>query len=598
MHHDADVNLRLHQGDLFHKSPKPTVYDCDNNSHFFKKHQTVDFCTYFNVLPIKKWKTYTYASKFAINLNFKGKAVIEIVEIYRNSTSVENTILVQKTISSEESKFISIEIPDSNKYLIGFRLTTLSDFYIYDGYYSAYIETPIKDVRLSLATTTFKKEEYIKKNISVLKKSILNKDSDLYGHIFVHVIDNGRTLDPTKYNDDYLKVYHNNNVGGSGGYARGMIEAFNYWKNPTHVLLMDDDVMINSESIFRTFYLLRIIKPEYERHFISGAMFDYDHRNIQYEDVGYVHVQDGSYGPNKNRLHMSTVENLLANEEQSFMFNSNSYAGWWYCCIPAVVIEENGLPLPLFVRGDDVEFSLRNNAEFITLNGISIWHVGFGGKFNAAMELYQVHRNSLIIQATSDICSDIDFISRMKRLFWESITEFSYNNAEQILDAIDDYLKGPEFLIKLNGEQCMKLHAGKNEKMMPAGDLPIRVNTQHADVYSYERLSNIKKLLYVITLNGHLLPNILLRNYPQVIAYDWFFVPAKNFRRKKLIAYNPTNSTAYLRIIDRKKALSLILRYRKLFKKFAKENETIKKSYQQKKELMTSTNFWRGYLNI
>ena len=36
-------------------------------------------------------------------------------------------------------------------------------------------------------------------------------------------------------------------------------------------------------------------------------------------------------------------------------------------------------------RGDDVEFSIANNAKFITMNGICIWHMGFAAKFNMAM---------------------------------------------------------------------------------------------------------------------------------------------------------------------------------------------------------------------
>lgn len=92
---------------------------------------------------------------------------------------------------------------------------------------------------------------------------------------------------------------------------------------------------------------------------------------------------------------MRLLKNIVANENYSFNVD-DAYAGWWYCCIPVEHIEDRGLPLPVFVRGDDVEFSLRNKPGFIALNGICIWHVGFAGKFNAAMELYQVHRNSLL----------------------------------------------------------------------------------------------------------------------------------------------------------------------------------------------------------
>ena len=82
------------------------------------------------------------------------------------------------------------------------------------------------------------------------------------------------------------------NVGGAGGFTRGMIEALELPKKPTHVLLMDDDVMVMPESLFRTYYLLRLLKDEYKKCFLSGAMFDYDIRQKQYEDVGFVHKAD------------------------------------------------------------------------------------------------------------------------------------------------------------------------------------------------------------------------------------------------------------------------------------------------------------------
>lgn len=89
------------------------------------------------------------------------------------------------------------------------------------------------------------------------------------GHMFVHVIDNDRELDPSELDSEDLKVYMNNNVGGAGGFTRGMIEALELPKKPTHVLLMDDDVMVMPESLFRTYYLLRLLKDEYKKCFLS-----------------------------------------------------------------------------------------------------------------------------------------------------------------------------------------------------------------------------------------------------------------------------------------------------------------------------------------
>ena len=61
---------------------------------------------------------------------------------------------------------------------------------------------------------------------------------DFLGVMFV--VDNGRTLDAEGLSDDLITVIPNENVGGAGGFARGMIAALESDEDFTHVLLMDD----------------------------------------------------------------------------------------------------------------------------------------------------------------------------------------------------------------------------------------------------------------------------------------------------------------------------------------------------------------------
>ena len=602
MQYDADANIGYYV-DLMHTSPTkskvPMAYDPEEKCHIIRKYDMVNFASYFNCLQLDNWKTHTFAENFKLKLVFKGKGVIELAEYYRNSKNVNRGVMLREVISSDDKTEVIIDIPASDKPLVSFSITALEDFFLYEGTYLAEVaEENIRNVKISLASTTFKKEAYIKKNIQLLKDNVLCEGSDIKDKIFIHVIDNGRTLNAEELECENLKIYPNPNVGGSGGFTRGMIEALELEDKPTHVLLMDDDVLIMCESLFRTFYLLEILRPEYHDSFVSGAMFDYDLREKQYEDVGYVHREDGSYGPLKDRLEMNDMDALLDNEEMAKRKQEHCYAGWWYCCIPSHLIEKNGFSLPLFIRGDDVEFSLRNKATFLTLNGICIWHVGFAGKFNAAMELYQVHRNSLVIQATSGICQDVNFIERMRTLFLKEITRFSYNNAEQILDAIDDFMMGPEYIKNIVGEQCLREHSGKNDKLLPISELPSEYNLKNADPYSYKRLNILQKAWYVLTINGHLLPNFLLRRWPEIIAFDWFFVPGKNYMRRNLIAVNPNDNTACMRVINRKRCFALLKRFRKTMSNYKKNHVAVEQAYKNEFANITSKEFWKEYLGI
>lgn len=105
-------------------------------------------------------------------------------------------------------------------------------------------------------------------------------------------------------------------------------------------------------------------------------------------------------------------------------------------------------------------------------------------------------------------------------------------------------------------------------------------------------------MIYVVTLNGHLLPGFLLKNWPEVIAFDWFFVPGKNYLRKKLIALNPNDQTACVRIINRKRCFALIRHYRKTFKNYKKNCDVVAQAYRNNFEVMTSEVFWKGYLGL
>lgn len=374
-----------------------------------------------------------------------------------------------------------------------------------------------------------------------------------------------------------------------------MIESLDQDPKPTHVLLMDDDVIILPESIKRTYNLLKIVKEEYKDAFISGAMLYYEQMDTQHEDVGYLHA-DGSYGPTKHHLNFQNLHSVVKNEER-WVKQKYSYAGWWYCCIPMTVINEQNLPLPLFVRGDDVEYSLRNNAKFITLNGICIWHMGFTLKFNAAMELYQVHRNSLILQAADNICQDVDFINRIKKFVRVELLRFNYDSAELLIDAVDDYLKGPDFIKQDLGEKLLKEKSQKNEKMDDLKKFPnIYVNVD--DVYHNPERSLVETLLYRLTYNGHFWPRFLLKKNTGVIAYDWFYSPKKQFFRKRLLAVNPHLKTAAIREISTKRFMKVHKRFRKVMRNYKNNHTRVEAAYRDCMKEISSRQFWERYLKL
>ncbi|RAZ20198.1 glycosyltransferase family 2 protein, partial [Klebsiella oxytoca] len=62
------------------------------------------------------------------------------------------------------------------------------------------------------------------------------------------------------------------------------------------------------------------------------------------------------------------------------------------------LVRKDNLPLPIFIRGDDLEYGLRNMKTLILMNGICVWHEPFENKYSSFLAYYVI-RNRLIDNA-------------------------------------------------------------------------------------------------------------------------------------------------------------------------------------------------------
>ncbi len=86
----------------------------------------------------------------------------------------------------------------------------------------------------------------------------------------------------------------------------------------------------------------------------------------------------GAYRRVKEDLNVGKLSDILENERTNVEVDQ-AYGAWWYSCIPVKAIEKNGLPMPFFIRCDDVEFGMRNKPVYMTMNCICVWHASFEG---------------------------------------------------------------------------------------------------------------------------------------------------------------------------------------------------------------------------
>lgn len=308
---------------------------------------------------------------------------------------------------------------------------------------SVFVESKaVNPVNCAIIFCTYKREEFIKRNVSYLVKK-LREQSEFSCKIIV--TDNGRTLLKKDFDDDVILI-ENINSGGSGGFKRGMEEAARIGVF-THFILMDDDVEIDFVSVQKMLNFLRFLKPEYKDLAIAGSMLYLDKPTFQFEAGGRFE-KDGSQHGFGHFLDLSKSENLTLNEQE----NDINYGGWWFMCMPFKYIEEGNFPLPFFLKYDDVEYALRCNLKIITLNGVGVWHSKFEDKYNTYCEYYNT-RNYLHL--CEKYCTDFNE-SKARRFVKKRIKAKRKRQQYQMIKAIEkgyeDYLKGIGYLYSLNSE--------------------------------------------------------------------------------------------------------------------------------------------------
>ncbi|TDL41572.1 glycosyltransferase [Arthrobacter nitrophenolicus] len=194
-----------------------------------------------------------------------------------------------------------------------------------------------------------------------------------------------------------LRVIDQANLGGSGGFARGMYESVE--NGSDYVLLLDDDVVMEPESIMRMMaFSGRCKSPT----IVGGHMFDLYSRSTLYsmgETIDSRRFSPGQPHRDMQMRHDFSVSNLRQTPWLHRRFDVD-YNGWWMCMIPTSVIRQVGLPLPLFIKWDDSEYGLRARAagfRTVSLPGAALWHISWIDKDDlVGWQAYFHNRNRLI----------------------------------------------------------------------------------------------------------------------------------------------------------------------------------------------------------
>lgn len=419
---------------------------------FTKNGQNISLDTYFNSFSVFKWKKYTNLTNLSISLMLMGDFKIEIKNVIRRANENPVTRLSSHNVRQDTLGRVCFDIPldEIDAGLVYVKITSVSDkpAVFLGGEYltEASDENNLNPVKIAIAMCTYKREKYVERNINELSAHLLNnEESPLHNNLEIYIADNSQSLDADVVAGDYVHVYPNKNLGGAGGFGRAMYEILHEKdkKGYTNIIMMDDDVKFDPHVFERLYMFLKFMKEEYKEAHIGGAMLELDQMWLQSE--AGEHWYPNGHKPVKFRYDLRGLKWILKNEIEDSIDNF----GWWFCCMPISVVRTDNLPLPIFIKRDDIEYGVRNGEHFIILNGISIWHEAFAAKRVPFLDYYY-YRNPLILNAKHceqhGLLQVLDYYDKLKANIDMDVNLYRYKEAHVKLQGIDDFLKGIDWL--------------------------------------------------------------------------------------------------------------------------------------------------------
>ncbi|MEV0947185.1 glycosyltransferase [Rhodococcus sp. NPDC049939] len=256
-----------------------------------------------------------------------------------------------------------------------------------------------------------------------------------------YVSDRARFTEVAETLGDKLVYLRQPNLGGAGGFTRGMYEvsAINEHAN---LILMDDDILCEPESILR----MNAFENVTTEPTLVGAQMLYlmnpDHLHVSAEEADLTKLKAGRWAAGSRH-----DVNLLKKKQNKRV--DAGYNAWWSCLIPAEVVAEIGLPLPMFFQWDDIEYGIRaRSAGFVTvtLPGAGVWHADFHWKDRDDWAKYFSIRNSLIAAALHSEFDAKSLSKMMTREITQYLVSMQYGLAYTMIRGIEDFLEGPSIL--------------------------------------------------------------------------------------------------------------------------------------------------------
>lgn len=401
--------------------------------------------TYFGRLPVSYLQRWTPIRQVEAVARVRGAGRLEI-----HASDGEGEPRIQATLEVNAQTVQEVRLPGYvDRFMDGgfvwLEAATAGEELVIEDFRWVAQTDPVRQRHTSVVICTYNRADDC-----LATMRALGEDTEVLDIIDeVYVVDQG--TDTVQSREDFDKVVglyggrlrylRQANLGGAGGFTRGMYEITEQHKQ-NNVLFMDDDVLLEPETVLR---MAAFANHATAPTIVGGQMLYLYHPNrlhIDAETTDLATLRPGV--PVAGAQH-----NIDLFEELPHRRVTAGYNAWWSCLIPAEVTEKIGLPLPVFFQWDDIEYGTRagrNGFATVTLPGAAVWHADFAWKDWDDWARYFSLRNSLI---TAALHSDFDSRNLSKVLGKQLATylvSMQYGMAATLLKAVTDFLTGPEVL--------------------------------------------------------------------------------------------------------------------------------------------------------
>lgn len=415
------------------------------------------FCTYFNAFPASYWRRWTPVRSVRFTAHVRGRGMLQLMR----STGRGLIHPVREVPIDAAGTFTTVDVEIAMDGLLD------GGFFWFDAKADIDAELRIEDAQwsvprsarrdadpkpFSIAIATFNRAPYCLRQLRAIAA-----DANVRARLDTiyctdqgtdHVCDQEGFADVAAELGTQLTYIQQANLGGSGGFSRGMFETLKAGRS-AYTMLLDDDAICEPESVIRAVQFADYCATP---TIVGGGMLHLDNRTVMYAQgerfdkrevrmfpcVGAAYNHDYAQFPLRDcpRLHRR--------------FDAD-FNGWWLCLIPTVVMEDIGLSMPAFIKFDDIEYGLRakeHGYATVSLPGVAVWHQAWHDKDpGRSWEEYFNNRNRWV-------CA----LLHIDRPSWQMVYQMAYGDANLGLRlvysgiklrhlALRDVMRGPQYMV-------------------------------------------------------------------------------------------------------------------------------------------------------